>query len=306
VVGKNGKGKTTLLKLWAGVLSPQAGETVYHPSIDKGFFEQTNVRSLVDSRSVEEEILYSHPDMDRQRARNICGAMMFSGDDALKKISILSGGEKSRVMLGKLLATPVNLLLLDEPTNHLDMESCDALLTAIDFFEGAVIMVTHNEMFLHTLAERLIVFQNDHIEVFDGSYREFLGKDGWHDKNPLARSSGTQTPQQENTVRLTKKEMRRQRSDIIARRSKITGPLEKRITRLEDDIETHEVELDRLNQAMQQASQKQNGQRIAELSRAIHANQAAIDKSFDELEEITAELDRQNADFEKQLRAHGA
>jgi ATP-binding cassette subfamily F protein 3 len=306
VVGKNGKGKTTLLKLWAGVLSPQAGETVYHPSIDKGFFEQTNVRSLVDSRSVEEEILYSHPDMDRQRARNICGAMMFSGDDALKKISILSGGEKSRVMLGKLLATPVNLLLLDEPTNHLDMESCDALLTAIDFFEGAVIMVTHNEMFLHTLAERLIVFQNDHIEVFDGSYREFLGKDGWHDKNPLARSSGTQTPQQENTVRLTKKEMRRQRSDIIARRSKITGPLEKRITRLEDDIETHEVELDRLNQAMQQASQKQNGQRIAELSRAIHANQAAIDKSFDELEEITAELDRQNADFEKQLQAHSA
>ena len=306
VVGKNGKGKTTLLKLWAGVLSPQAGETVYHPSINKGFFEQTNVRSLVDSRSVEEEILYSHPDMDRQRARNICGAMMFSGDDALKRISVLSGGEKSRVMLGKLLATPVNLLLLDEPTNHLDMESCDALLTAIDFFEGAVIMVTHNEMFLHTLAQRLIVFQNDHIEVFDGSYREFLEKDGWHDKNPLARSSGTQTPQPENTVRLTKKEMRRQRSDIIARRSKITGPLEKRITRLEDDIETHEVELDRLNQAMQQASQEQNGQRIAELSRAIHANQAAIDKSFDELEEITHELDRQNADFEKQLQAHGA
>ena len=303
VVGKNGKGKTTLLKLWAGVLSPQAGETVYHPSIDKGFFEQTNVRSLVDSRSVEEEILYSHPDMDRQRARNICGAMMFSGDDALKRISVLSGGEKSRVMLGKLLATPVNLLLLDEPTNHLDMESCDALLTAIDFFEGAVIMVTHNEMFLHTLAERLIVFQNDHIEVFDGSYREFLEKDGWHDKSPLARSSGTKTPQRENTVRLTKKEMRRQRSDIIARRSKITGPLEKRITRLEDDIETHEVELDRLNQAMQQASQEQNGQRIAELSRAIHANQAAIDKYFDKLEEITHELDRQNADFEKQLQA---
>ena len=98
----------------------------------------------MDSRTVEEEILYSHPDMDRQRARNICGAMMFAGDDALKKISVLSGGEKSRVMLGKLLATPVNLLLLDEPTNHLDMESCDALLAALDFFYGTVVMVTHN------------------------------------------------------------------------------------------------------------------------------------------------------------------
>ena len=209
-------------------------------------------------------------------------------------------------MLGKLLATPVNLLLLDEPTNHLDMESCDALLTAIDFFEGAVIMVTHNEMFLHALAQRLIVFQSDHIEVFDGSYREFLEKDGWHDKSPLARSSGPQTPDRENTVRLTKKEMRRQRSDIIARRSKITGPLEMRISRIEDDIETNEVELDRLNQAMQRASQNQNGQRIAELSRAIHANQSAIDKYFDKLEAITHELDRQNADFEKQLQVHSA
>ncbi|MFC1882167.1 ATP-binding cassette domain-containing protein [Thermodesulfobacteriota bacterium] len=302
VVGKNGKGKTTLLKLLAGVLAPQAGETIYHPSIDKGFFEQTNVNSLVDARTVEEEILYSHADMDRQRARNICGAMMFSGDDALKKISVLSGGEKSRVMLGKLLATPMNLLLLDEPTNHLDMESCDALLTAIDFFEGTVIMVTHNEMFLHSLAERLIVFQNDHIEVFDGSYREFLEKDGWHDKGSLARRSGSKTPQRETTGRLAKKEMRRQKSDIIAHRSKITGPLEKRIARLENDIESHEAELDRHNQAMQQASQKQDVQRITELSRAIHANQSAIDKYFDELEKITHELDIHNADFEKQLQ----
>lgn len=302
VVGKNGKGKTTLLKLLAGVLVPQAGETVYHPSIGKGFFEQTNVNSLVDARTVEEEILYSHADMDRQRARNICGAMMFSGDDALKRISVLSGGEKNRVMLGKLLATPINLLLLDEPTNHLDMESCDALLTAIDFFEGTVIMVTHNEMFLHSLAERLIVFQNDHIEVFDGSYREFLEKDGWHDKGSLARRSGSKTPQRETTVRLTKKEMRRQKSDIIAHRSKITAPLEKRIARLENDIESHEVELDRHNQAMQQASQKQDVKRITELSRAIHANQSAIDKYFDELEKITHELDIHNADFEKQLQ----
>ena len=303
VVGKNGKGKTTLLKLLAGVLSPQVGETVYHPLIENGFFEQTNVQSLVDSRTVEDEILYSYPDLDRQQARNICGAMMFSGDDALKKISVLSGGEKSRVMLGKLLATPVNLLLLDEPTNHLDMESCDALLTAINFFEGTVIMVTHNEMFLHTLAERLIVFQNDHIDVFDGSYGEFLEKDGWHDKSQSAGSSSTQMPHEETAVRLSKKEMRRQRSDIIARRSKKIGPLEKRIIQLEDDIETHEVELDHLNQAMQQASQKQDGPQIAELARAIHANQSAIDKNFDELEKITQELDRQNTVFEKQMQA---
>ncbi len=301
VVGKNGRGKTTLLKLLAGVLSPQAGETVYHPSIEIGFFEQTNVQSLVDSRSVEEEILYSYPDIDRQRARDICGAMMFTGDDALKKISVLSGGEKSRVMLGKLLATPVNLLLLDEPTNHLDMESCDALLSAIDFFEGTVIMVTHNEMFLHTLAQRLIVFQNDHIEVFDGTYGEFLEKDGWRDRNQPPAPAGIPTPQPETTVRFSKRELRRKRSEIIAQRSKIAGPLEKRIRALEDTIENHENELNRLNLEMQQASQNQIGPAIAELARAIHANQAAIESAFDDLEETTQELDAQNAVFEKKL-----
>ena len=303
VVGPNGKGKSTLLKLLSGETTPRSGEISYHPAVKRGSFEQGSVKTLVDNRTVLDEIVFSNPDGDLQHARNVCGAMIFSGDDALKKISVLSGGEKSRVMLGKLLATPANLLLLDEPTNHLDMESCDALLTAIDFFEGTVIMVTHNEMFLHTLAERLIVFQNDHIAVFDGSYREFLEKDGWHDKSPPAGGSGTKTPRRETTVRLTKKEMRRQRSDIIAQRSKKTGPLEKRISRLEDDIETREVELDRLNEAMQQASQKQDGQRIAELSRAIHANQAAIDKYFDELENITQELDSHNAVFEIQLQA---
>lgn len=115
VVGKNGKGKTTLLKVLAGNLTPATGKITYNPQVEVGVFEQTNIQRLVDSRTVEEEILYAQPDVDRQKARNICGAMMFEGDSALKKIGVLSGGEKSRVMLGQLLVTPVNLLMLDEP-----------------------------------------------------------------------------------------------------------------------------------------------------------------------------------------------
>jgi len=301
IVGKNGKGKTTLLKLLAGELTPQSGQTVYHPSLIKGFFEQTNIKSLVDSRTVEEEILYSHPDVDRQRARNICGAMMFSGDEALKKIGVLSGGEKSRVMLGRLLVTPVNLLLLDEPTNHLDMESCDTLLAAIDSFEGTVIMVTHNEMFLHTLAERLIVFQNDHIEIFDGSYQEFLEKGGWQDEFQTTSDSRGEKILQELTAKLSKKEIRRKRSEIITRRSMAVKPVEKRIARLENDIEAREAELDQLNDAMQQASSERDGQRIAELSRDIHACRTTSDQLFVELENASDELDTQNAAFQKQL-----
>ena len=302
VVGKNGKGKTTLLKLLAGKLPPQSGQTIFHPSTITGFFEQTNVNSLVDTRTVEEEILYSHPDMDRQRARNISGALMFSGDDALKKISILSGGEKSRVMLGKLLATPTNLLLLDEPTNHLDMESCDALLAAIDLFEGTVIMVTHNEMFLHTLADKLIVFQNDEIDVFNGRYQEFLDKGGWHDEKLSESGDRSQAIPAGSTAKLAKKEMRRKRSEIINRRSKTVRPIEKRIARLENDIESHEVELENLNNYMQVASQDQDGKRIGELSQSIHACQSKIDDLFDELEKVTDELETQNKVYERELQ----
>ncbi|UCD78554.1 MAG: ATP-binding cassette domain-containing protein, partial [Desulfobacterales bacterium] len=302
VVGKNGKGKTTLLKLLAGGLVPQSGKVECHPATIKGFFEQTNVESLVDTRTVEEEILYSHSDIDRQRARNICGAMMFSGDDALKKISVLSGGEKSRVMLGRLLATPVNLLLLDEPTNHLDIESCDALLAAIDLFEGTVIMVTHNEMFLHTLAERLIVFQNDKIEIFDGRYQEFLEKGGWDDENSAGPNGRPKSTFKTAETKQARKELRRKRSEIINLRSKTLKPLEKRIKSIESNIEAREIELDRLNQSMQQASQDQNGVRIAELSRSIHACQTAIDELFDELEAVTDEVETQHAVFDRELR----
>jgi ATP-binding cassette subfamily F protein 3 len=108
---------------------------------------------------------------------------MFSGDTALKKIKVLSGGEKSRVLLGKILVTPSHLLFLDEPTNHLDMQSCDSLMEAIDGFEGTVIMVTHNEMHLKAIATKLIVFDNNKISLYDGGYDEFLKDVGWSDES---------------------------------------------------------------------------------------------------------------------------
>jgi ATP-binding cassette subfamily F protein 3 len=305
VVGKNGKGKTTLLKILAGVLSPGQGELTYHHAVIKGFYEQTNVKSLVDSRTIEEELLYSAPDIDRQQARNICGAMMFEGDAALKKIGVLSGGEKSRVMLGKLLVTPVNLLLLDEPTNHLDMESCDAMLAAIDNFDGVVIMVTHNEMFLHALAERLIIFRNNGIEVFEGTYQEFLEKGGWGDEDektskPMmsAHKNGTE---EEASAKLNKKELRRRRSEIIAERGKALKPLEQKISRTENEIERYEKEIEKLHQEMQTASQAGDGSLIAEISQSLHNCQSAIDKLFDELESFTNAFEEQNAVFEKKL-----
>ncbi len=301
VVGPNGRGKSTLLKLLAGALHPQVGEVSWHPEVNKGFFEQTNITSLVPSRTVEEEIISSNSDVDRQLARNICGAMMFSGDDALKKISVLSGGEKSRVMLGKVLATPVNLLLLDEPTNHLDIEACDAMLAAIDSFEGTVIIVTHNEMFLHAFAERLIVFQDAGIDIFDGSYQRFLDTGGWGDEIRRPSRSADDDLEAARPNKHTKKHVRRRRSEIISQRAKVVKPLEAQMAALESRIDAREKELNQLNQSMQKAAEKRDGQHIAELSQAIHACQSAIERFFNELEKVSDELETRRVFFQKQL-----
>lgn len=299
VVGKNGKGKTTLLRLLSGSLKPQKGSIQYNPEVSKGTFEQSTVADLVASRTVEEEIFSSHPVVSNQLARNICGAMMFEGDSALKKIGVLSGGERSRVMLGKILATPVNLLLLDEPTNHLDMESCDALLAAIDNFEGAVIMVTHNEMLLHGLAQRLVVFQKNNIDVFDGSYQRFLEQLGWDDEKAMASK---QSPEKRSSVEnIPKKEKRRRRSEIIQRRSKVLNPIQKHIDSVEQKIDTNETKLKTLEQDMLLASNLQDKKKIVATSKEIRTCRNAIDHLFDQLDRLTQTFDQKHADFEKQL-----
>jgi ATP-binding cassette subfamily F protein 3 len=182
IIGPNGKGKTTLLNLLAGELKPSEGEISYNDNTRLAYFGQTNIDRLKHSLTVEEEIASVDPQKSRTVVRSICGAMMFEGDLALKKVSVLSGGERSRVMLGKILVTPTNLLFLDEPTNHLDMQSIDALMDVIDTFPGALLFVTHSEMILHRIANRLIVFDRNTVSVFEGTYQDFLDRVGWEEE----------------------------------------------------------------------------------------------------------------------------
>ena len=301
VVGKNGKGKTTLLKLLAGALRPQTGEVAVNPGIQTGYFEQTNVSHLVDSRTVLEEILYAHGDIDQQLARNICGAMLFQKDAALKKIQVLSGGEKSRVMLGQLLATPVNLLILDEPTNHLDLESSDALLAALDNFAGTVVMVTHNEMFLHALANRLIIFQEGGIDVFEGSYQWFLDRVGWHDEHTTF-TKPDEGVKEKQPLKRNKKELRRQRSEIIAQRAKQLKALRRQIKQTENEIELNEKKLQTLSERMAAAAEAQAGERIAAISKSMHTCRIEIDTLFDKLETLTRTMESQESGFDEKLR----
>ena len=182
VIGNNGKGKSTLLNILSGGLKPLTGELKAHPDMKLGYFGQTNIQRLNPKLTIEQEIEQTNPALTRTQVRNICGTMMFGGDLALKKISVLSGGDKSRTLLGKILAHPSNLLLLDEPNNHLDMDSIDALIESLQNFPGALLIVTHNERILRALATKLIVFHRGRVDVFNTGYAEFLEKIGWEDE----------------------------------------------------------------------------------------------------------------------------
>ncbi len=181
IIGKNGKGKSTLLKLITQDLAPLKGVIKANNKTVIGYFGQMNIDRLDKDATIYEELQKVDERLPQTRVRQVCGNMMFSSDLANKKISVLSGGEKSRVMLGKILLKGVNLLLLDEPTNHLDMESCESLMEAIRAFEGAVIMVTHDEYFLREIATKLVIFDDNKTFTFDDSYEFFLKRVGWKD-----------------------------------------------------------------------------------------------------------------------------
>lgn len=182
IIGKNGKGKSTLLKLITGDLDPLEGSSKINNKTQIGYFGQMNIDRLDPNLSIYEEMQKTAPDVNQTTVRKTCGNMMFSGTLSNKKIGVLSGGEKSRVMLGKILLKPSNILLLDEPTNHLDLDSCESLLGAIKSFEGAVLMVTHSEYFLKEVANRLIIFDDGKVSLFEGGYQDFLKKIGWQDE----------------------------------------------------------------------------------------------------------------------------
>jgi len=213
IIGKNGKGKTTLLNLLAKELQSKAGTVSHHGQLQMAYFGQTNINRLNLHKTIEQEIMDLHPEGNRGATRKICGTMMFPGDNALKKISVLSGGEKSRVLLGKLLVSPSNMLMLDEPTNHLDMESNDSLVEAIDAFNGSVILVTHSEMMLHALATRLIVFDDGKVTLFEGTYQDFLDRVGWKSENDSDAPRAKKNKPRVKSV--NKKQLRRERAAML-------------------------------------------------------------------------------------------
>lgn len=307
VIGKNGKGKSTLLNLLAGELPPQTGTIRCHPNLQLGYFGQTNIDRLTPTSTVEEEIAHANRALTRTQVRTICGIMMFGGDHAEKKVTALSGGEKSRVMLGKILAAPANLLFLDEPTNHLDMHSIDALVDSIEQFPGASVIVTHSEAILRRVATRLIVFHRGGVELFPGTYDEFLETIGWEDE--AAPTGATSRPSTTTVAPATplptppqnKKMLRKQRADILAERARVVDPVKKEVADLEAKICALEAVVAQANATLLEASRTQQVDAFVASSKIVKDAQKAIDAHFVRLEQRAKRLQELVEQYDTQL-----
>ncbi|NDC37077.1 MAG: ATP-binding cassette domain-containing protein [Proteobacteria bacterium] len=278
VIGKNGRGKSTFLRLLAGELVPTGGTVTKSQNATVGYFGQTNIQRLDPKLTVEDEIYSVNQRMPRTQVRAICGTMLFSGDDALKKISVLSGGEKSRVLLGKILAAPSNLLLLDEPTNHLDMESIQALIESLRSYEGAVFIVTHSELILRELANRLVVFQFGKPYLFDHDYGYFLEKEGWGEETGMSES------------RVVADERSQSHEPRKIPDAKLAERLRRKITAAEESVVKREQEHKEIEAQIAAAYQRGEPKVAAELLPRAEALKRSIEEGFAEFERLTAEL----------------
>jgi len=294
IIGKNGKGKSTLLNYLAEELPRQQGTLTFHPATHFAHFGQTNIERLNTQNTVIEEIASVSKDIGIPQARTIAGRMMFSGELGDKKIEVLSGGERSRVMLGKIIATPANLLFLDEPTNHLDMQSIDALANAIDRFEGSLIMVTHSEMLLHRLADALVIFHKGGAEYFDGNYAEFLEKIGWEEEEANKKSK-------EKKPKINYKVRKKRRSALTKERNILRKPHTTEIKHCEGKIEILESEIAEKNKLLAEVSQSGDNDAIMTLSRDIGVLQQEVDTLFERLEVAMEQDERLMKEYEKKL-----
>lgn len=229
IIGKNGLGKSTLLKLISQNISPSAGTISYCQDSAISYFAQTNTKQLDENATILDEVRSANPDLSESQIRSICGSFLFTGSEALKPIHCLSGGEKSRVILAKIVALPSNILLFDEPTSHLDMETIDVFAEAITHYQGCIIMVSHNEDFLAKTTDRLVVFDTPGSPfLYEGGYKDFLQFKGFTED--IESTSEKTTP----TLSSSK--------DEYAKR-KERQKLERSYERLESELHIIEAEL---------------------------------------------------------------
>ncbi len=304
LVGPNGSGKSTLLKLLAGVLTPQAGERVLGHNATPGYFAQYRGDMLNPKRSVLEEALELDRRPPEQLARTLLGSFLFRGDDVFKPVGVLSGGEKTRLALAKMLLDPPNLLLMDEPTTHLDIGSIDALIAALQDYEGTLIFISHDVHFIRAMAGSVLHIGAGKLTPYAGDYGYYLDKtkatnartaltsgEKLTDSRPASQGAGGG-----GKVKLFKTREEK-RAEAMAReaQAKARKELEKNVVVAEAAIATAELKLKNLTIELEKPQTYADGGRALRLNRDVMATQEEIARLTEAWEKALARVEATNS-----------
>ena len=278
LLGANGSGKTTLFKILMKQLVPETGNVTYGPGVKPGYYDQL-MTGLSDSKTVMDEIWDAYPKMNQTQVRTALGSFLFSGEEVFKKIGVLSGGEKARVALLKLMLSGCNFLLLDEPTNHLDINSREALEDALAGYEGTVFVISHDRYLINKIATRLYKLTPDGAQSIDGNYDDYLA--AAEGAAVLTAAKAKEPSAGDSANKQDYKRRKELQSDI----RKLTT----RVSRAEARISELESQIADINSQMQSPDIAGNYEKVSELSEKLGELQAELDAQTEEWAEA-AEL----------------
>ena len=288
IVGPNGAGKTTLLRLLAGELTPAAGTVELGRKVRVGYYAQHHSESLPAESSVLDVVWAAAPDLAETEARNLCGAFLFSGDDVGKPVGVLSGGEKARVALARILARPGNVLLMDEPTNHLDTESADKLTESLESYGGTIVFVSHNLDFARRLSSVVWDVRNGAVEVYPGSLADYLGRlaelEAERETELLGSENGPPRPRKTEEAppgRRTDKAARQAERRAKTQRERAAKKKAEQILKLEAQIERLEAAKAELETELADPENHRDIPRSAQLSTDYDRLKAQIDETME-------------------------
>jgi ATP-binding cassette subfamily F protein 3 len=271
LVGPNGAGKSTLLKILAGVLDHDAGERELGHNVQPGYFAQHRAETLDLNRTVLEEMLDSRASVTEESARTLLGGFLFSEDDVFKKVGVLSGGEKSRLALAKLLLNPPNFLLLDEPTTHLDMGSIDTVIEALSQFKGTLVFISHDVHFIRKIASQVIHVEQGQLRHYPGPYGYYLDKTGQQSSRATQTSLANGTPTKGGSPASREDSKARKRREAEARQvlSKKRKSTQSIIDKLEAKIAALEERQGEITSLLELPETYANGGQAQQLNREL-------------------------------------
>ncbi|MGB3223313.1 MAG: ABC-F family ATP-binding cassette domain-containing protein [Desulforhopalus sp.] len=255
VVGVNGAGKSTFLKILAGQIEHDSGEVRLGSNVRLSYFGQHQAQELSPQLTVLDTMALSGEEMTITRTRSLLGAFLFRGEDVEKKVSVLSGGEKSRLALAKMIAKPANCMLLDEPTNHLDMSSQDVLQEAMAQYDGTIVVVSHNRYFLEGFVNKVLEVKDGNITLYEGGVADYLVKqeqlrEQEKDQVTHDRQGGEDPTKKSQDTQESRKEKKRIEAQLRQERSRRAGPWLKQLAEAEKQVEHFEQQKEKLETIM--------------------------------------------------------